>query len=186
MTKHYRDYFWKEGIPYGIGHIEEPSNENETYKIVMDPYRKHISIEKYIKNCFESIIYDSLFLNFRHLKNEDHRAWKKETVSETPEKVICYLSDQDDRLVFKEIYFFNNDLCTECHVASFHNIPISRQRMYYKTYGDPFDGVILFDQNNHPIVFKKYAFDEELREFTDLIETEWNMQDFKVVELCLK
>ncbi|MGZ3633348.1 MAG: hypothetical protein ACXU9U_04950 [Parachlamydiaceae bacterium] len=46
MSKYYRDYIWKEGIPYGIEAIE--SFETITYKIAMDPYRKRIAIEKMV------------------------------------------------------------------------------------------------------------------------------------------
>ncbi len=186
MTHHYCDYFWKEGIPYGIAAVD-PSTINEpTYKIVMDPYRKHISIEQYQKNVFQKMVYDSAFLNFRHLKNEDHRAWQKITVSETEEKIVCHLRDQDDRLVFEEIYFFKQDFCYECHAISPHGILISIQRMLYKKLHDPCNGVILFDSNDHPVVFKEYEFDEDAHTFTDLIVAKWNMQNFKVLVTCLQ
>lgn len=181
MTKIFRDYFWKEGIPYGIHPIEnEATQTNDGYKIVMDPYRKHITIEKYHKGHFHEIIYDSAFLNFRHLKNDETRAWQKTTISETAEKAVCHLRDQDDRLVFEETYLFTDNLCRECQVISPHGIPLSIQRMYYKKLKDPYNAVILFDRNNHPVIFKQYEFDEESQEFTELIEDNWNMQHFKV------
>lgn len=186
MTLYYRDYFWKNGIPYGIGAVDPLSYEEPTYKIVMDPYRKHISIEKYQKNAFQKIIYDSVFLNFRHLKNEDHRAWQKITVDETDEKVVCHLKDQDDRLVFEEIYFFKGNLCHECHAISPHGILISVQHMLYKKFQDPCNGVILYDSNHHPVVFKEYVFDEDTHAFTDLIEAKWNMQNFEISVSCLQ
>jgi len=181
LTHHFHDYFWKEGIPYGINPAPDEINSNaETYKIVMDPYRKHITIEKYFKGEFKEIIYDSAFLNFRHLKNDETRAWQKSTISESREKIVCHLRDQDDRLVFEESYVFESNLCRECQVISPHGIPLSTQRMFYKILQDPYNGVILFDRNNHPVIFKQYEFDEESREFTELIEVNWNMQHFKV------
>lgn len=181
MTKHYEDYFWKEGIPYGIRYVENPlSFIHETYKIVMDPYRKHITIEKYLQNNFKDIIYDSKLLNFRILKIEDTRAWQKIIISETPDKIVCHLRDQDDRLVFIETHYFDNLLCRKCDVISPHDIPISTQRMYYKSFQDSFNGVVLFDKNNRPVCFKNYEFDENLNEFTNLIEAKWDMQHFKV------
>jgi hypothetical protein len=181
MTKHYEDYFWKEGIPYGIRHVENPLNfENETYKIVMDPYRKFISVEKYFKQDFVRIIYDSKLLNFRFLKTEDTRAWQKIITEETSNKVVCQLRDHDDRLVFIETHLFDNSLCRKCDVKSPHDIAISTQRMYYKLLQDPFDGVILFDSENKPVCFKEYEFDENLNEFTNLICAKWDMKDYKI------
>lgn len=181
LTHHYQDYFWKEGIPYGIRAAADPQNsEDPTYKIVMDPYRKHISIEKYWQLEFQGIIYDSCLLNFRHLKNDETRAWQKTTILESLEKTICHLRDQDDRLVFQETYLFDNHLCRECRVDSPHGISLSIQRMYYKTLNDSFNGLILFDQNAHPVIFKHYEWDEQTQEFTDLIEANWNMQHFKM------
>lgn len=178
MTHHYHDYFWKEGIPYGVKPVEDPLKSlYETYKIVMDPYRKHITIEKYFQGDFTGVIYDSAFLNFRHLKNDTTRAWQKTIIHEAPNETVCHLRDQDDRLVFKETYRFEQNLCRECHVTSPHDIPLSIQRMYYKTFKDPFNGVVLFDQNKNPVMCKYYEFDENLNEFTELIETKWDMQN---------
>ncbi|HRD54999.1 MAG TPA: hypothetical protein PLC42_01240 [Parachlamydiaceae bacterium] len=180
--KHYQDYFWKEGIPYGIKEVKEPVAASfPTYKIVMDPYRKHISIEKYSQNCFHSVIYDSNFINFRHLKDETHHAWEKTVVKETEDTVICHLRDHNDRLLFQETHFFKEGLCYKCHAVSSHGFSLLVQRMYYKTLHDPFDGVVLFDQNEHPVMCKEYLFDETASAFTDLIKANWDMQHFALL-----
>lgn len=180
--KHYNDYFWKEGIPYGIKESKDPINDpSPTYKIVMDPYRKHITIEKYLRNCFQSVIYDSNFINFRYLKDETHQhAWEKTIVEETEDIVICHLRDHNDRLLFQERHLFKKGFCYECRALSAHGIQLHVQRMYYKALNDPFNGVILFDQNEHPVMQKFYEFDETLGTFTHLIEAKWNMQQFPI------
>lgn len=181
MTKHYKDYFWKNGIPYGIQHVEKPETfDSYTYKIVMDPYRKHISIEKYKQGQFINTFYDSNLLNFRHLKNEEHRAWQKVKVFESKDQVICHLRDQDDRLVFKELNFFKEDFCVESHLYSCHDHLISIQKMFYETLKDPFNGVILYDVENRAVLYKKYAFDVDFCCFMELLEEEFDMQHFKV------
>lgn len=60
MTKYYKDYQWKDGIPYGINPIAEIT-QTDSYKIIADPYFKRISIESYVKGQFSGIVYDSLF-----------------------------------------------------------------------------------------------------------------------------
>ena len=113
MTKLYRDYVWREGIPYGIDPIEKDAAIS--YKIPMDPYRKRIAIEKYIHGIFVGVIYDSAFLDFRHLKLAEQTAWQKQIVEENNEQIISTIRNQDDRLVFIETYHFENHYCRECH-----------------------------------------------------------------------
>lgn len=165
----YRDYVWKDGIPYGIG-------EEETgYKIVMDPYRKRICVEHYAGEAIPKIIYDSALLDFRHLKSPEHAAWQKTTVRETVDEAVCLIRDQNDRLLFIETHFFVEHLCRECRVTSLHGIPLSHHKMFYTHLNDPFDGVILYDAHAHPVMCKRYRFDEESQQFTDLLEARWDL-----------
>lgn len=176
MSKLYRDYFWKNGIPYGKGSEEEAV---ETYKIAMDPYRKRISIEKYEKGQFTSLIYDSALFDFRHLKPDAQYAWQKTVIRETAEAMECLLRNQDDRIVVREVYRFDNNVCRSCEAFSVHGVPISRQRMFYTALGDPFNGVILYDLNEHQVLSKRYNVDQVTGEFTDLLEESWNCQNAK-------
>jgi len=173
MSKYYRDYVWKEGIPYGIDPL--PENAEMSYKIAMDPYRKRISIEKYKKGNFSEIVYDSALLDFRHLKSAEQTAWQKVIYDEKPDQIISHIRNQDDRLVFIETYRFEKDFCKECFAKSPHNVPISHQKMYYTSLQDAFNGVVLFDNNNHPVMFKEYQVDEGTGEFTELLEEQWDM-----------
>lgn len=176
MTKHYTDYFWKDGTPCGYGPLEALTQQ-DSYKIVSDPYYKRISIEKYLLGKFSEILYDSHFLDFRHLKKPEQTAWQKIPISETDECVICLIRNQDDRVLYTETHLFVNGLCRECQVKTPQGILISTHRMYYKSLGDNFDGVILYDTLDHPVMLKRYEFDEKLNQFTTLLEEQWDMQN---------
>lgn len=171
LSNYYLDYVWKEGIPYGI----KPINDDGavTYKIAMDPYRKRIAVEKYESKQFRSVIYDSGLLDFRHLKPAEQTAWQKIILSENAETVKAAIYNQDDRLVVIENYLFENKVCRRCSSSSGHGVALSEQRMYYKSLGDAFDGVVLYDINQHPVMLKHYEIDET-GEFTELLEELWD------------
>lgn len=176
-AQYFRDYYWKNGIPYG----KELCNKefDETYKIVSDPYRKRISIEKYFKGQFSRVIYDSVFLNFKLLKSTESMAWEKTVISETANSMVCLIRDQDDRLLFQEKYRFEGDFCRECIIESSHGYLLSVTRMLYKNLGDKMNGVILYDPNERPIMFKQYEVDKETGKFTTLLEEHWNVRESK-------
>lgn len=176
MTKYYIDYFWKDGIPCGKGVIEEITGQ-DTFKIVSDPYYKRISIEKYLLGKFSEVIYDSVLLDFRHLKKPEQTAWQKIPISESEECVVCLIRNQDDRVLYIETHLFINSLCRECRVTTPQGILISTHRMYYTLMGDRFDGVILYDALDHPVMAKRYQFDEKENQFTTLLGEEWDMQN---------
>lgn len=171
MTKCYGDYVWKKGLPYGVKPCEESALVS--YRIVSDPYHKRNSVEEYRGGVFSKIIYDSALFDFRQLKVEQQTAWEKTTVAESPEEVICHIRNQDGRLILIEKYAFESQRCRECRAFSPQGILISVQKIYYKGMNDPYNGVTLFDSNDHVIVQKKYAVDENSGEFTDLIEEAW-------------
>ncbi len=174
MSIYYRDYIWKEGIPYGIDSIEKSAPL--TYKIAMDPYRKRIAIEKYAQGEFKGIIYDSAFLDFRHLKPAEQTAWQKCILFEDDRSTVAAIYNQDDRLILIEKYFFENGFCRSCTATSGHGIPLSLQKMFYTVLGDSTDGVLLLDMNDHPIMFKRYATDEITGEFSEVLEEIWDGQ----------
>lgn len=111
-------------------------------------------------------------MNFRHLKTPEQTAWQK--TGDRPDSSL--IRDQDDRLLFIETYQFKEDLCTECRVHSPHGIPLSLHKMYYKIFQDSFNGVVLYDMNQHPVMFKLYEFDEGAKQFTTLVKEEWDME----------
>jgi hypothetical protein len=175
MFKYFGKYFWKFGKPYGL-EKQDPTTSQATYKIVVDPYYKRISIEKYQFAQFEKTIYDSLLLDFRHLTLQNQNAWHRQILEEEENKTICLLRNQEDRAVLVETLIFENSLCRSCTTSSIHGIPLAMHRMYYQSMKDPFDGVILFDIEGRPVMIKKYERDEETGEFTNILSEEWNMQ----------
>jgi hypothetical protein len=185
MTKYYKDYYWKDGIPYGMEPIEEIA-KTDSYKIIMDPYKKRISIESYLKGQFSTVLYDSILLDFRQLKQPEQTAWQKIPITETPDLMVCLIRDHDDRVLFIETHVFVNNLCRECRVSTPQSTPLSVHKMLYKNLGDPFDGVILYDHNEHPVMYKRYEFNENEQQFTNLLEEEWNMLEKPPLHLLKK
>lgn len=173
MTKYYRDYLWKNGLPYGIQACVDGNTSGTSYKIASDPYHKRVSIEKYRDGVFSSIVYDSALFDFRHLKLGEQLAWQKTPVSETENTAICHIRNQDDRLVLIEEYHFKQELCRECRAFSPIGHLLSVQKITYKLFNDPFNGVTLYDSNHHPVMSKQYEFDENTREFSQLLKEEW-------------
>jgi hypothetical protein len=174
LSKSFEDYVWKNGKPYGIA--KKPSHKNDiSYKIIADPYYKRISIEKYNEGSFISIIYDSAIFDFRHLKPAEQNAWQKIIFKDNEIKTTCHIRNQDDRLILIEEYAFENNLCRECRSFSPHEVQISSQKMYYKMFNDPFNGSVLFDTNDHIVMYKTYQADPLTNEFSDLLTEEWDM-----------
>lgn len=162
----YADYYWKNGVPCGIkekmGQIDHP------YKIVSDPYNKHISIEFYENgSVIPTVIYDSKLLDFRHLNEAEQMGWEKTSIPETNQ---CLIRDHHDRVAYIEEYEFKGDLCVACRVYSPHKILLSVNTIHYTKLGDAFNGIIFYDANHHPVMVKKYRFDDKNALFTDLLE----------------
>jgi hypothetical protein len=174
MTRYYRDYVWKNGLPYGIQACKDGETSGISYKIASDPYHKRISLEKYTDGAFTSIIYDSALFDFRHLKLGEQLAWQKTVVNETDNGAVCHIRNQDDRLVVIEEYRFDKALCRECRAFSPLGVLLSVQKIFYKNFNDPFNGVTLYDSNHHTVMSKHYEFDEASREFTVLLKEEWS------------
>lgn len=175
MFKHFRDYYWKSGKPYGID-VVDPSLISPSYKIIVDPYFKRFSVEKYLYQNFEKVIYDSLLLDFRHLNLIDQTAWQREVIKEEQKETVCILRNQDDRAILIETLTFENHQCRTCWTSSIHGLPLAVHRMFYSTMQDPFDGVVLYDLEERPVMMKLYECDSVTREFTTLLKEEWNMQ----------
>lgn len=176
MAQYYGDYVWKNGLPYGIKPLpDETSKKGISYKIASDPYHKRVSIEKYHDDNFSNIIYDSALFDFRHLKQGEQLAWQKTPITETTDTALCHIRNQDDRLILIEEYYFEKDLCRECLAYSPLGLLLSRQKIYYKIFKDPFNGVTLFDSNQHAVMSKYYEFDETTQEFSQLLKEDWSL-----------
>lgn len=172
MLKHFLDYYWQEGVPKGIQHID-PQQKEINFKIVSDPYHKWISIEKYKGLDFSEIVYDSAIFDFRWLKTANTAAWQKESEGDKEDRYL--IRNHDDRLILVENYSFKNFLCHTCTTLSPHGILISTQKIQRKKEGDPKNGVALFDRNGHMVMYKLYEVDSLTGEFSDLIQENWNM-----------
>lgn len=177
MSQFYKKYCWKGGIPYGLGSPEAGKLEGELYKIVMDPYRKRISIEKYRGNEFASIIYDSALLDFRHLKTMDQSRWEKKTILDNSEKTVCAIRNHDDRIVFIETYYFEGDFCKRCETHSPHGFLLSTQKMSYAALKEPCNEALLYDQNGFIVMRKTYKADNTSGEFGELVSEEWDVKE---------
>ncbi|MCB1118580.1 MAG: hypothetical protein KDK65_01325 [Chlamydiia bacterium] len=167
----YADYYWKKGRPRGTG---TPTGEI-SYKVVQDPYFKRISVEQYRKNTFSTLIYDSLWLDFRRLTPEHQNAWQRLSIpSPNPGEEHYLIRDHDDRTILREAYTFDGDLCRTCRIFTPQGLFLAHQKVLYTLFGDPFDGVTLFDPLDKPILTKKYRFDPTTKSFTDLLSETWD------------
>lgn len=171
MSVYYRDYIWKDGLPYGVDPV--PESAQISYKVLSDPYHRQVFIEKYVDGRFSSLIYDSRLLNFRKLNPQNQTAWERTIVSETEERIVAHIRNEDDQLIVIETMDYVDGLCRLCRLESPQGIFLSEHRMHYKCLGDAYDGVAMFDSNDHQVLLKKYTFDEESRQFTDLLTESW-------------
>ncbi len=55
-------------------------------------------------------------------------------------------------------------------------MPLAVHRLYYRQLLDAFDGVILYDIEERPVMMKIYETDPLTGEFTNLLSEEWTMQ----------
>lgn len=171
MAQQFRDYIWKNGKPQGIRVVDPQSVDlGLTYKIIADPYYKRISIEKYCDHRFVGTVYDSAIFDFRHLKQAEQNAWHKVFVSGDNDHNVSHIRNQDDRLILIEEYHFENQCCRECYTSSPHGVVLSRQKILYEHLGDPFNGVILYDSNEHVVMYKKYSVNTLDYTFNELLE----------------
>ncbi len=179
MNKHYRDYFWRDCLPYGLEPLDDAKGEI-SYKIVMDPYRKRVSLEKYNAEQFQTTVYDSALLNFKYLNPIEQQSWQKSPFKEFSNTLECIIRDQDDRVLFIETYSFQDHYCKTCTARSPQGVILSIQEMHYKALGERENEVILYDTNDHPIIHKIYEADAQTGEFTTLIK---EIKDMNGVQL---
>jgi hypothetical protein len=170
---HFEDYFWKDGKPVGI---RKTPPEAISFRIITDPYKKRFSVEKYSLEKCQEVIYDSNLFDFRHLKNGADAAWQRECIEEKEEQDLSYIRNMDERIILKEEAFFSGNFCRSCKIYSPHGVLIAIQKILHRSQGDPFNGVILQDILEHPILVKHYELDESSGEFTTLLKEIWDHQ----------
>ncbi len=144
MFSFYEDYVWKEGKPVGIGKIVDPLQGQSVYRIVADPYRKWVSVEGYSGKAFDRVIYDSRFLDFRKLTPTHQAAWRKESI----DSHNSWIFNEDDRLILKESYMYENEVCREVKIFS----PYSTLICLYVLPEGPTGPVTLYDGNNRIVM----------------------------------
>ncbi|MFA6914815.1 MAG: hypothetical protein WC222_00320 [Parachlamydiales bacterium] len=164
MEKFFAAYIWKNGLPQGLNLA---TSESLTYKIVSDPYHKHISIEEYLHGNFHRLIYDTKLLDFRTLRTEIPPIWNK---SEENGRYI--IRDQNNRTLWIELYTYEQNFCTQCQVLSPHGILLSTHKIFYTSLNHPFNGITLFDPLNIPVMYKKYSLSSD-GEFEAMLEQSW-------------
>lgn len=168
MHHHFKSYYWKNGKPYGEGKTEDFSGF--TYRIVIDPYHKRYSLEEYSQGQFARIIYDSALFDFRHLRQPEQASWQKVSWKDN----MSLIRNHDDRIILMETYAFESDLCRECRLHLPQGLLLSTHKLFYTSLNDPFNGVILYDTNQKPVMKKTYEMDESA--FGKLLSEEWDMQ----------
>lgn len=178
MSTCYKDYYWLKGVPRGRDPIDPQESPTlaVSYKIVDDPYHKRYSVERYEHGHFVAIVYDSILLDFRHLKPAEQQGWSKETTASDDNAITCLIRNQDDRLVCLETHLFEDDVCRECSIFSPHGWLLATNRMFYRSRGDAADGVILLDREERPVMYKLYEIGED-GSFTELIEEQWDLSE---------
>ena len=171
MNRHFTNYCWKNGKPYGEGVAE--SNSAISYKIVADPYYRRFTIEKYRCGKFERLIYDSQLIDFRKLKEESQPNWQRELLLDGELNKTFLLRDEEDRALLVETCTMEGGLCRSCTLHSTHGFLLSTHQIHYEPLGDTFSGVTLHDSENRLVMKKTYQLELETLEFTDLISEEW-------------
>lgn len=178
MHKFYRDYYWENGRPRGQD--LQQTQEEICYRIVVDPYYKRYSIEKYENQQFLDVIYDSALFDFRWLKPQEQVAWQKVKVVENEKEMTCLIKNQDDRVIAVEKYYFEEDLCRRSEMFYPNGKQLATQVISYTKLGDEKNLVILLDAYSHPVVIKEYEADEDTGEFSLMIKEDWNTKDIPI------
>lgn len=176
MNKHFADYYWRQGLPQGRGVVAVTADLS--YKIIADPYHKHISIEKYLNGFFAAVVYDSALLDYRHLEPHAFSAWERTLYRENKEEeaIVYMLRDNNDRLRYFETNRFCGLLCRQCLIHTPQGILLARHELFYELFADGYNGVELYDSNDHLVLRKKYAFNQASQSFAELLEEQWEHQ----------
>lgn len=182
MITHYQNYFWKNGRPQGQGKVI-PSDEplTQSYRIQTDPYHKRYSIELYAGRRLKKVVYDSLLLDFRRLKESEQQGWQRECIRQEGAKSSFWIRNQEDRAILREKLEFNGSLCRKCRIYGPQGLLLATQTMFYTVLGDAWNGVLLHDRHQHLVLAKRYlAGDDGV--FQELLEERWDLPCLKFLE----
>jgi hypothetical protein len=171
----FKNYYWSKGKPIGESPLSEKS-EGEGFRIFSDPYRKWLTIERYWDLQFQEVVYDSRWIDFRKLKLQEHRAWRKEIVEETPEQSAFWIRNEEDRVIFKEVCHFEHQECTSCSVYTPNHFLLCTHQLYYRKKGCKINGIVLQDRCQK-IVFYRIYRDYQEGQFVDLLKEEWECRN---------
>lgn len=171
-TPHFQDYFWSNGKPRGVK--KTTKNASLSFRIIVDPYHKRYSVERYHLGHFKDAIYDSNLFDFRHLKKGEEAGWQREILKETPHQQLALIRNIEERAILIEEAEFQEELCRTCKILSPHGIWIATQKMLHRSLGDDFDGVALLDILDHPILVKHYEKSPKTGEFGKLLDEVWD------------
>jgi hypothetical protein len=168
MYLFFDDYYWRDGRPVGLFPHEECRQEGKAYKIIADPYYKRITVEQFEDGIFRTTVYDSALFDFRSLKDTFPANWERVQQSDH-----VLVRDIHERVLWRENFVFEEHLCRKCRVYSPHGLLLSTHHLFYTALHDTFDGVILYDATDRPVLFKHYTSVDGI--FTELIEERWDL-----------
>lgn len=160
MYPFFNDYIWREGKPVGKGIVK--SEAALAYRIVMDPYKKWISIEMYKRGHFTTLLYDSRFLDFRKLNAKNQLGWRKTPFGSDE----SWIYNEEDRLILRE-----KATPSECFIYSLHGVLLCRYALFTEK-----AQVVLYDAHSHPVMMQSYRTYSR-GEFIDLQKEEWSISE---------
>jgi len=172
MLRHYANYRWIDGKPVGITPVSK--EHSLSFRIVTDPYHKRYTLEKYDHGIFHQLVYDSILLDFRKIHPQYQSGWQREVLTDHHEFQKCLIRDIEDRIILCEELSFEDGHCRICKLSSPHGIPLASQKIYYQEKGDPWNGVVLLDILEKPVMHKKYSLGGD-KEFHEVLEECWKI-----------
>jgi hypothetical protein len=176
----YGDYFWSSGKPVGVGLVDMKAPVS--YRVISDPYKKRYSLERYEDGQFACVVYDSNLFDFRILKKQEDASWQREILEERTQSIRSLVRNMEERVILVEEAYFEGDFCKLCHFYSPHGIKVATQKMRLFSLQDGFNGVILYDSQEHPVLIKEYEVDPAAGEFTRLIREVWDFSESRSAE----
>jgi hypothetical protein len=159
----YKKYRWQGGKPVGID--QDPKGH---FRLLSDPYGKRHIIEEYENGRFIRVIYDSTLFDFRHLHERHQVGWSKEWLKENR----LLIRDREHIPLFIEEHVFKEGKAVFCTLSTPHGIVFGEQKISYEAFGDPFNGVVLFDISGEQVLKKIYSLDD-VGEFKEVKEKQF-------------
>ena len=185
MNAHYQDYYWKNGRPEGrCFHKQRLSCADplrRSYVICTDPYHKRYSVELYHGTTLKRVVYDSLLLDFRRLKESEQQGWQRECICQELKTSHFWIRNQEDRAVLREKLDFEGPFCKRCRIFGPQGLLLATQTMHYTALNDGWNGTLLHDRNAHLVLAKHYRANAE-GVFEELLEERWDLSTLQFLE----